>query len=60
MDDNDGPPFEGSGPDLHAALTQAWHKAKDKTEARTFTVDSVKIVCENPITTYIVIINPSG
>jgi hypothetical protein len=63
MDDNDyadSGPFEGQGADLHAALEDAWAHAKGKTNARTFSVDSIAIVAENPITTYIVIISPTG
>ncbi|MGZ4333727.1 MAG: hypothetical protein ACXVRJ_05575 [Gaiellaceae bacterium] len=64
MDDNgydeSGPPFEGRGADLHAALEDAWERAKGKTDARTFKVESIVIEVENPIRTYIVIIDPTG
>ena len=66
MDDNDfdqyddSGPWEGRGPDLHAALEDAWGHAKGKTNARTFSVDSIVVEAENPITTYIVIISPTG
>jgi hypothetical protein len=52
--------WEGRGPRLHEALDDAWNKAKDKTEVRKFKVKSIVIECENPITTYVVIIQPTG
>jgi hypothetical protein len=52
--------WEGRGPNLHAALEDAWGHAKDKTTARTFKVVSTVIECENPITAYIVVIQPTG
>jgi hypothetical protein len=58
--DDDGPPWKGRGARLHEALEDAWEHAKGKTEARTFEVESIVIEVENPITAYIVKINPTG
>jgi hypothetical protein len=57
---DDGPPWKGRGANLHAALEDAWEHAKGKTEARAFRVEEIVIEAVNPITTYIVKIDPTG
>ena len=53
------PSWEGKGPDLHTAAKKAAQKAKDDlkfSEPTTLEVLEIKVVVENPITDYIVLL----
>ena len=51
---------EGDHASLQAAIEDAWHKAKeDKAPAGEYDV-AIRIVTENPIHAYVVVITPTG
>jgi hypothetical protein len=53
--------WEGKGEKLHAALEDAWERAKkDQAPPGTYVVTNIVIETENPIRGYIVVIAPGG
>ena len=53
--------WEGRGPDLHAAIEDAWHTAKKAGAGPgQFTVQAIAIEASNPIHSYVVVIGHGG
>ena len=49
---SDGP-WHGQGKDIHAALEDAWEHAKYQgAKPGRYTVESIEVECQNPISTY--------
>jgi hypothetical protein len=60
MNDYDDQRYEGRGTNLGAAFEHAWQNAKERGGPPGVYTVELAIEAENPITTYIVIITPTG